>query len=94
MMVAEAQRFVTALDLSPRRATWRVIESSESSPKRSSPIARVLLVFEFATLNGGERSIEAVLPQFVGTDFEFVALAPPRGAWRTCCSDWRSRRSV
>jgi glycosyltransferase involved in cell wall biosynthesis len=39
-----------------------------------------LLVFEFASINGGERSIEAVLPNFVGTDFEFVALAPPRGA--------------
>jgi glycosyltransferase involved in cell wall biosynthesis len=38
-----------------------------------------LLVFEFATLNGGERSIEAVLPHFVGTEFEFVALAPQTG---------------
>jgi glycosyltransferase involved in cell wall biosynthesis len=37
------------------------------------------LVFEFGTLNGGERSMLAVLPQFVGTDLEFVALAPAGG---------------
>jgi glycosyltransferase involved in cell wall biosynthesis len=39
----------------------------------------VLLAFEFPTLNGGERSILAVLPHLVGTEFEFVALAPARG---------------
>jgi glycosyltransferase involved in cell wall biosynthesis len=38
-----------------------------------------LLAFEFATLNGGERSIQAILPQMVGTEFEFVALAPTAG---------------
>jgi glycosyltransferase involved in cell wall biosynthesis len=37
------------------------------------------LVFEFGTLNGGERSMLAVLPQFVGSDLEFVALAPAVG---------------
>jgi glycosyltransferase involved in cell wall biosynthesis len=37
------------------------------------------LVFEFGTLNGGERSMLAVLPQFVGTDLEFVALTPADG---------------
>jgi glycosyltransferase involved in cell wall biosynthesis len=37
------------------------------------------LVFEFGTLNGGERSMLAVLPQFVGSDLEFVALAPSSG---------------
>jgi glycosyltransferase involved in cell wall biosynthesis len=39
----------------------------------------VLLAFEFPTLNGGERSILAVLRQLVGTEFEFVALAPAQG---------------
>jgi glycosyltransferase involved in cell wall biosynthesis len=38
-----------------------------------------LLVFEFGTLNGGEHSMLAVLPQFVGSDLEFVALAPAGG---------------
>jgi glycosyltransferase involved in cell wall biosynthesis len=38
-----------------------------------------LLAFEFPTLNGGERSILAVLTQLVGTEFEFVALAPAQG---------------
>jgi glycosyltransferase involved in cell wall biosynthesis len=38
-----------------------------------------LIVFEFGTLNGGEKSILAVLPHFVGTDLEFVALAPSQG---------------
>jgi glycosyltransferase involved in cell wall biosynthesis len=58
----------------PKRATWRGTEF------RGEPvIARVLLVFEFATLNGGERSMQAVLPQFVGTEFEFVALVPSSG---------------
>jgi glycosyltransferase involved in cell wall biosynthesis len=38
-----------------------------------------LLAFEFATLNGGERSMQAVLPHFVGTEFEIVALAPATG---------------
>jgi len=38
-----------------------------------------LLAFEFATLNGGERSIQAILPQMVGTEFEFVAMAPATG---------------
>ncbi len=37
------------------------------------------MVFEFGTLNGGERSMLAVLPQFVGSDLEFVALAPAVG---------------
>jgi glycosyltransferase involved in cell wall biosynthesis len=37
------------------------------------------LVFEFGTLNGGERSMLAVLPHFVGSDLEFVALAPAIG---------------
>jgi glycosyltransferase involved in cell wall biosynthesis len=37
------------------------------------------LVFEFGTLNGGERSMLAVLPHFVGSDLEFVALAPSTG---------------
>jgi glycosyltransferase involved in cell wall biosynthesis len=46
---------------------------------RSRLIARVLLAFEFATLNGGERSMQAVLPHFVGTEFEVVALAPATG---------------
>jgi glycosyltransferase involved in cell wall biosynthesis len=35
-----------------------------------------LLVFEFGVLNGGERSMLSVLPQFVGSDLEFAALAP------------------
>jgi glycosyltransferase involved in cell wall biosynthesis len=39
----------------------------------------VLLSFEFPSLNGGERSILAVLPQLVGTEFEFVAVAPAQG---------------
>jgi glycosyltransferase involved in cell wall biosynthesis len=38
-----------------------------------------LLAFEFPTLNGGERSVLAVLTQLVGTEFEFVALAPAQG---------------
>jgi glycosyltransferase involved in cell wall biosynthesis len=38
-----------------------------------------LLAFEFATLNGGERSMQAALPHFVGTEFEVVALAPATG---------------
>lgn len=38
-----------------------------------------MLAFEFPTLNGGERSILAVLTQLVGTEFEFVALAPGQG---------------
>jgi glycosyltransferase involved in cell wall biosynthesis len=33
-------------------------------------------VFEFGALNGGERSMLAVLPLFVGSDWEFIALAP------------------
>jgi glycosyltransferase involved in cell wall biosynthesis len=39
----------------------------------------VLLVFEFGILNGGERSMLSVLPHFVGSDFEFAALAPSTG---------------
>jgi glycosyltransferase involved in cell wall biosynthesis len=42
-------------------------------------IPRILLVFEFGTLNGGERSMLAVLPHFVGSDLEFVALSPAIG---------------
>jgi glycosyltransferase involved in cell wall biosynthesis len=47
--------------------------------QKDNIIPRLLLVFEFGTLNGGERSMLAVLPQFVGTDLEFVALAPAVG---------------
>jgi glycosyltransferase involved in cell wall biosynthesis len=46
---------------------------------RTKNIPRILLVFEFGTLNGGERSMLAVLPHFVGSDLEFVALAPAIG---------------
>jgi len=55
--------------------TWLTIVE----PNWSFLIARVLLAFEFATLNGGERSMQAVLPHFVGTEFEVVALAPATG---------------
>jgi glycosyltransferase involved in cell wall biosynthesis len=48
--------------------------------RRTKKIPRILLVFEFGTLNGGERSMLAVLPHFVGSDLEFVALAPSSGA--------------
>jgi glycosyltransferase involved in cell wall biosynthesis len=37
------------------------------------------LVFEFGTLNGGEQSMLAVLPHFVGSDLEFVGLVPASG---------------
>jgi glycosyltransferase involved in cell wall biosynthesis len=47
--------------------------------RKGEKIPRILLVFEFGTLNGGERSMLAVLPQFVGTDLEFVALTPADG---------------
>jgi len=50
-----------------------------ATKRRAREIPRVLLVFEFGTLNGGERSMLAVLPQFVGSDLEFVALAPSSG---------------
>jgi glycosyltransferase involved in cell wall biosynthesis len=46
---------------------------------KDKKIPRILLVFEFGTLNGGERSMLAVLPHFVGSDLEFVALAPSVG---------------
>jgi glycosyltransferase involved in cell wall biosynthesis len=40
---------------------------------------RVLLVCEYASLNGGERSILATLDQVRGAGFELVAAAPPSG---------------
>jgi glycosyltransferase involved in cell wall biosynthesis len=46
---------------------------------KDEKIPRILLVFEFGTLNGGERSMLAVLPHFVGSDLEFMALAPSVG---------------
>jgi glycosyltransferase involved in cell wall biosynthesis len=50
-----------------------------NSGHKDKDIPRILLVFEFGTLNGGERSMLAVLPHFVGSDLEFVALAPSVG---------------
>lgn len=38
-----------------------------------------MLVFEYPTLNGGERSLLAVLPHLVGMGYEFLALAPAAG---------------
>lgn len=50
----------------------------------TTPIVRVALVLEFGTLNGGERSLLAVLNHLAATAvfrgaFEFVALAPAAG---------------
>ncbi|QDU82154.1 Spore coat protein SA [Polystyrenella longa] len=46
-----------------------------SAPSRS----RILLCFEYATLNGGEHSLLAVLKQLVAGEFDFIAAAPPHG---------------
>jgi len=40
---------------------------------------KVLLFFEYATLNGGEFSLLAMLEALGRTEFEFVAAAPPAG---------------
>ena len=40
---------------------------------------RILLLFEYATLNGGERSMLAVIDAADRERFEFAALAPPVG---------------
>jgi hypothetical protein len=40
---------------------------------------KVLLFFEYATLNGGELSLLAMLEAMGQTDFEFVAIAPTSG---------------
>ena len=40
---------------------------------------KILLFFEYATLNGGELSLLAMLEALGQTEFEFVAAAPPSG---------------
>jgi len=40
---------------------------------------KILLFFEYGTLNGGEFSLLAMLEALGQTDFEFVAAAPPSG---------------
>ncbi len=40
---------------------------------------KILLFFEYGTLNGGEFSLLAVLERLGKTEFEFVAAAPPSG---------------
>ena len=57
----------------------------QSYLERSRPISmsshRIALLFEYSTLNGGERSMLAVLDALMpqSTGFDFVAIAPPEG---------------
>jgi glycosyltransferase involved in cell wall biosynthesis len=60
-------------------ASFSVSLRTFTTAYKDKKIPRILLVFEFGTLNGGERSMLAVLPHFVGSDLEFVALAPAIG---------------
>ncbi len=45
-------------------------------------LLRVLLVFEFASLNGGEHSMLAVIDELHGKEVEFIAMAPNEGPLR------------
>jgi len=66
-----------------RLPTWR-------GTKRGEAINRVAVLFEYPTLNGGERSMLAVFDWLVDGGFEFVALAPARGR----LADALSRRRI
>ncbi|MEQ8791949.1 MAG: glycosyltransferase [Pirellulaceae bacterium] len=44
---------------------------------------RVLLLCEYASLNGGERSLLALVERGDGGEFEFIAAAPPEGSLAT-----------
>lgn len=48
-------------------------------PQSGCPPTRVLFVFEYGTLNGGERSLLAVLPQLVLHGVQPILLAPATG---------------
>ncbi|MEZ6044511.1 MAG: hypothetical protein R3C11_02795 [Planctomycetaceae bacterium] len=44
-----------------------------------SPLPRILICCEYATLNGGEHSLLAALRLLAGEIFDFVAAVPPQG---------------